>query len=894
MGNEITMCVEPENEAAERRFWRKEHGNVNFINFKNNTESDVNSAGKFKVDNESRYERINIGDFGILNDDDFLAEEGDQLFNAMEEDVKSKIASLFISTFPLSMLNEPSRQKILGLMTRKEIIKNEEVQTIGRKQDHFYMVTDGEFEETDSEGKVIATYKSCLSNADLYCFGQMQLIHNIAQSNTTIKCSTRSGTLWGLSSKLYVRILSQVSKHAGKKRMKLLKKVNFFKDCDLSTEQISHLALAMTRIKYKNGEQIITKNDTGAEFYIVIKGQAEATDAGLNNGSQLYKSGDCFGEQALINESGTRQANVKAVGKSGCEVFSLHRDDFTNLLGPYKQVMENQHFKTVLSQLLKDSTIPEVQRVANLGKHQLEQFVGLFTTKKYENDDVISSPEVSDGEMECFYIIYRGNVLMKTLGTEDELLKTLGVKEYFGNLPTEIIEEEDRDDNSGGTGSTSRKKKNNSSKYVAQCGKDGTICFQIQTKQFLNVVKKFDKQRIRYINGLEKRGHSNSTDWTAWCAGNRGLSSTNDEALDDDNDNTKSSKRAPSMFQQDDDKDLMNLIYDGDSFENNFTLLRQIGKGMIGQVFLITDKKTQVKHYAMKAMSKRAIVKRSQKNCVNLELRFLTTLKHPFIAQAKAHFQDSYCLFLILDFFPGGELFRQGKNKYPSLPVSRVRFYAACVLDALDYMHSNDVIYRDLKPENVMIDRNGYAKVIDLGFAKILKSGERTYTFLGTPDYMAPEIIRRMGYGFSVDYFALGVLIFEKIHGYSLFSDKGKHRNQSHLFQHCVEWGQDEKKQQLKQLNKVDPDAVDIILQLTQRNENRRLGAGRGAKIIKEHPFFSNSIDFEDLRKGKYKPAKDIWIPPSDMKKVINNFRKKYRYQAPEEYDGDNNWCKHW
>eukprot|EP00942_MAST-04A_sp_MAST-4A-sp1_P000156 g156.t1 len=113
-------------------------------------------------------------------------------------------------------------------------------------------------------------------------------------------------------------------------------------------------------------------------------------------------------------------------------------------------------------------------------------------------------------------------------------------------------------------------------------------------------------------------GHSNSTDWTAWCAGNRGLSSTNDEASDDNNDNTKSSKRSPSVFQQDDDKDLMNRIYDGDSFEDNFTLLRQIGKGMIGQVFLITDKKTQVKHYAMKAMSKRAIVKRSQKNCVNL------------------------------------------------------------------------------------------------------------------------------------------------------------------------------------------------------------------------------------------------------------------------------------
>jgi serine/threonine protein kinase/CRP-like cAMP-binding protein len=891
MGNELSMCVEPENEAAERRFWRKEsHGNVNFNNFNNVHESDNNAnAGKFKVDNESRYERINIGDFGLADDDDFFAEEDDISSNGMKEDVKNKIASLFISTFPLSMLNEQSREKILNLMTKTEAIKNEEVQSIGQKQEHFYMVTDGEFEETDKDGNAIGTYKSCLANADLYCFGQMQLIHNIAQSETSIKCITKNGTLWGLSSKLYIKILANVSKHAGKKRMKLLKKVNFFKSCNLSTEQISHLSLAMTRIKYKNGEQIIKKDEPGAEFYIVVKGQAEATDAGLNNGSQLYKSGDCFGEQALINDTRTRQANVKAVGKSGCEVFALHRDDFTNLLGPYKQVMENQHFKTVLSQLLKDSTIPEIQRIANLGKQQLEQFVSLFKTKKYDTNDTISSPETSAGEAECFYIIYKGSVLMKTIGNEDKLLKTLTVKEYFGCLPNEVEESstshDDSDTMNGATGDAPRKKIMNV-KYIAQGDQEGTICFQIQTAQFLAVVKKFENQRIRFINGLEtNKGHSNLTEWSSWCAGNRNGSIN-------DSDDTADSKKSFSALQED-DNDLMNKIYDGDSFEDNFTLIRQIGKGMIGQVFLISDKQTQSKHYAMKAMSKTQIVKRNQKTCVNLELRFLTTLKHPFIAQAKAHFQDSYCLFLILDFFPGGELFRQGKNKYPSLPIERVRFYSACVLDALDYMHSNDVIYRDLKPENVMIDRNGYAKVIDLGFAKILKSGERTYTFLGTPDYMAPEIIRRMGYGTSVDYFALGVLIYEKIHGHSLFSDHGKHRHQSYIFQHCVEWNQDKKRSQMSKLSKVDSDAVDIILQLTQRNENRRLGAGRGAKVIKEHPFFA-TIDFDSLRNGNYKPVKDIWMPPSDMKKVTENFRQKYRYQAPEEYDGDDSWCKHW
>ena len=98
----------------------------------------------------------------------------------------------------------------------------------------------------------------------------------------------------------------------------------------------------------------------------------------------------------------------------------------------------------------------------------------------------------------------------------------------------------------------------------------------------------------------------------------------------------------------------------------------------------------------------------------------------------------------------------------------------------------------------------------------------------------------------------------------------------------------------MKKLIKKDPDAADIILSLTRRNENRRLGSGRGAVAIKNHPFFLNKVDFEMLRKKEYPVSKDIWLPQSSKKSITQNFSKKYRYSPPEEYAGDEKWCQHW
>ena len=163
-------------------------------------------------------------------------------------------------------------------------------------------------------------------------------------------------------------------------------------------------------------------------------------------------------------------------------MFSLHRDDFTNLLGPYVEVMQKQHCKMVLSQILKESSIPQIQRIANLGSRQLEQFVNLFETKQYKNKSNIFARNFRI--VESFYIIYKGTVVAKPLGDEDEIVNTLKVKEYFGDLPFED-------------------EKSTKLKYIAQDSSEETVCFQLGKKSFwilwINL-----KSKVTFMNGLNQ------------------------------------------------------------------------------------------------------------------------------------------------------------------------------------------------------------------------------------------------------------------------------------------------------------------------------------------------------------------------------------------------------
>ena len=180
----------------------------------------------------------------------------------------------------------------------------------------------------------------------------------------------------------------------------------------------------------------------------------------------------------------------------------------------------------------------------------------------------------------------------------------------------------------------------------------------------------------------------------------------------------------------------------------DFELLRTLGTGSFGRVHLVQSNHNH-RFYAIKVLKKAQVVKMKQVEHTNDERKMLGEVKHPFLITLWGTFQDSRNLYMVMDFVEGGELFSllRRSGRFPN-PVAK--FYAAEVTLALEYLHSRNIIYRDLKPENLLLDRHGHLKITDFGFAK--RVPDKTWTLCGTPDYLAPEVVSNKGYNKSVDW----------------------------------------------------------------------------------------------------------------------------------------------
>lgn len=190
-----------------------------------------------------------------------------------------------------------------------------------------------------------------------------------------------------------------------------------------------------------------------------------------------------------------------------------------------------------------------------------------------------------------------------------------------------------------------------------------------------------------------------------------------------------------------------------------------LGKGSFGLVQLMQDRETG-QHYALKQISKAQIVALGQQEHVLSERDVMRICDHPLIIKLFATYKDEENLYFLLEVCMGGELFTYLRDMV-CFSESTARFYAACVILSFEYLQERDIVYRDLKPENLLIDPTGFLKIVDFGFAKCVQ--DRTYTLCGTPDYLCPEVIAGSGHGKGVDWWTLGVLIYEMIAGYVLF-----------------------------------------------------------------------------------------------------------------------------
>ncbi|KAL4895462.1 kinase-like domain-containing protein [Aspergillus ambiguus] len=295
----------------------------------------------------------------------------------------------------------------------------------------------------------------------------------------------------------------------------------------------------------------------------------------------------------------------------------------------------------------------------------------------------------------------------------------------------------------------------------------------------------------------------------------------------------------------------------------DFALLKTLGTGTFARVWLVRYKdeiQRRDKVYALKILRKADVIKLKQVEHVRNERKTLSAVSgHPFITTLITSFSDTQSLYMLLDYCPGGEIFSY-LRRARRFNENTSRFYAAEITLTIEYLHDAEgIVYRDLKPENILLDAEGHIRLVDFGFAKQVGSHE-TYTLCGTPEYLAPEVIHNSGHGLAVDWWALGILIYEFLVGQPPFWDQ----NPMRIYEQIVEG-------HIRFPQSMSPAAQNIISLFCKTNPTERLGyISGGAARVKSHPFFEG-INWDDLF---YRRIKGPILPRVDHPADTGNFEE--------------------
>ncbi|ELU08618.1 hypothetical protein CAPTEDRAFT_99905 [Capitella teleta] len=302
----------------------------------------------------------------------------------------------------------------------------------------------------------------------------------------------------------------------------------------------------------------------------------------------------------------------------------------------------------------------------------------------------------------------------------------------------------------------------------------------------------------------------------------------------------------------------------------DFSLIKVLGKGSFGKVML-AERKGSDEVYAIKVLKKEVIIQDEDIDCTMTEKSILAlSAKHPFLTALHSCFQTKDRLFFVMEYVNGGDLMFQ-IQRARKFDEPRARFYAAEVTLALMFLHRHGIIYRDLKLDNILLDAEGHCKIADFGMCKEgMFPGKRTQTFCGTPDYIAPEILQELEYDASVDWWALGVLMYEMMAGQPPFEAD----HEDDLFESILHddvlypvW--------------LSKEAINILRGFMTKSPVKRLGCVKGhcgERAILIHSFFHEKIDWEALEERRVKPP---FRPKIKSRTDANNFDKDFTSEDP-------------
>jgi cGMP-dependent protein kinase len=613
-------------------------------------------------------------------------------------------------------------------------------------------------------------------------FGERALIHDMRRS-ATIRTVTKV-ELWGITRQVFRDTLKVLNSLHFEENKKFLKTVPFLQV--LTETQINSLSSVVVCQSFSHGQQIVVEGDTGGSFFIIKEGCVECSVKG--SVIRCLSKGEFFGEQALLYKT-NRTATITAVNK--VVVLSLGPDLLKSTVGERLQTFL---YKNTLRIAFDSSKF-----LAELPREDKEKIIEKVEIFLFTKGEVAVPKGVVKGRY--LWIVLKGSI---SAGTKQiSKFQDLGAKWIWSKSQGEVKENLIADENtdlgiiradlihsiiSGPLAEvvkitkifsilknvhifrmlSSSKLRSLSQKVTEKEFKQGEGIFNqgengegfyiikegevdiIKDEKVIRTVfaNNYFGERSIILNETRTATAKSRTDSVLWMLSREDFLSIVDENI---------LALLVKRIQLQDDTIGMEDLY----------IVDQLGKGTFGSVYLCVKQQNKVL-YALKSISRKKIDAYNLHESLQQEKKVLSRVEHQFIVKFVKTFKDQKRLFFLLEFIQGMNLL-EVLRVLNILNGSRAKFYASCLLLILEQLHENFIIFRDLKPENVMVEDDGYLKLLDFGTAKIIES--RTFTVIGTPHYMAPEVIMGKGYSFAADLWSLGVVIFEMVSGTVPFGD---------------------------------------------------------------------------------------------------------------------------
>ncbi|XP_068461011.1 cGMP-dependent protein kinase 2 [Clinocottus analis] len=573
---------------------------------------------------------------------------------------------------------------------------------------------------------------------------------------------------------------ARVSKDASVKKLlaDALNKNQYLKRLEL--QQIKDMVECMYERTYQQDEYVIKQGEPGQHLFVLADGKLDVFQQNKLLASITVWT--TFGELAILYNC-TRTASVRAV--NNVRTWALDREVFQNIMRRTAETRHEQYRNFLRS----------VSLLAYLPEDKLSKIVDCLEVEYYDKGEHV----IREGEEgSTFYIIAQGKVKV-TQTTEDhklpQTINTLQKGDYFGEKA--LISDDVRSAN-------------------IMADENGVECLVIDRETFNQTVGTFNELQ-KYLQGYvatldrdDKKRHAR-----------RSVSRHQSQPL------------SPDVIHL---KEMVSAFPPSRPFDH-LEVVATLGVGGFGRVELVKVQGEDVT-FALKVIKKKHIVDNRQEEHIHSERKILAEARSPFVVKLYRTFKDNKYVYMLLEACLGGEIWSLLRDR-GSFDEPTAKFCVGCVTEAFDYLHRKGVLYRDLKPENLMLDTEGYIKLVDFGFAKKIRCGQKTWTFCGTPEYVAPEIILNKGHNFSVDFWSLGILVFELLTGSPPFS--GSDQMMTYTFI-------------LKGIEKMDfPKKItkrpeDLIRKLCRRNPSERLGnLKNGITDIKKHRWF-NGFNWEGLK----------------------------------------------